>query len=348
METDSMSCFQQSANRRAFTLIELLVVIAIIAVLISLLLPAVQAAREAARRIHCTNNLKQIGLALHNYETANGALPPCYLEVFATPTSTKSYYKSEWSVIARISPFLEQGAMYSAINFDLTYDDPQNTTVSSVTIGTLNCPSETVPVALDDGHGRNEGTMSYGNLEGDWYVWWLAGPQNRSAFSPNFSRRLAAFTDGLSNTMLFGETQISHYQLRKCSSNGGMTPYSFPDPSQSPALIQSLAPSCSESAVAHQKWANGKVFFNGVTTALTPNTKVLIPGDPHPYDLVTHDENQGGATFAALTADSYHPGGVNVLMGDGSVRFVKDAINGQAWRALGTIAGGEVISADEY
>jgi prepilin-type N-terminal cleavage/methylation domain-containing protein/prepilin-type processing-associated H-X9-DG protein len=344
-----MLCSQQRVDGRGFTLIELLVVIAIIAVLIALLLPAVQSAREAARRIQCTNNLKQIGLALHNYENANGALPPCYIEVFATPTSTTSYYKSEWSVIARISPFLELGPTYSAINFTLTYDDPQNTTVSSVSIAVLNCPSEQQPVSLPDGHGNNEGTMSYGNLEGDWYVWWLSGPQNRSAFSPNFSRRLAQFTDGLSNTMLFGETQISHYQLRKCGSNGGMTPSSFPDTSQSPALIQSLAPPvCTETAAAHQKWANGKVFFNGLTTALTPNTKVLIPGDPHPYDLVTHDENQGGATFAALTADSYHPGGVNCLMGDGSVRFIKDSINGQAWRALGTIAGGEVISSDAY
>jgi prepilin-type N-terminal cleavage/methylation domain-containing protein/prepilin-type processing-associated H-X9-DG protein len=348
METDSMSRYQQSAARGAFTLIELLVVIAIIAVLISLLLPAVQAAREAARRMQCTNNLKQIGLALHNYENTVGALPPCYLEVFATPTSTKSYYKSEWSVIARISPFLELVNHYNAINFEMTYDDPQNTTVSATTIPSLLCPSDPLSGPLDDGHGRNEGTMSYGNLEGDWYVWWLAGPQNRSAFSPNFSRRLAQFTDGLSNTMVFGETQISHYQLRKCSSNGGMTPDSFPDTSQSPAFIQSMASQCSETAQSHQKWANGKVFFNGLTTALTPNTKVLLPGDPNAYDLVTHDENQGGATFAALTADGYHPGGVNCLMGDGSVRFVKDAINGQAWRALGTIAGGEVISADAY
>jgi prepilin-type processing-associated H-X9-DG protein len=326
----------------------LLVVIAIIAVLISLLLSAVQSAREAARRIQCTNNLKQIGLALHNYENSNGALPPCYLEVFATPTSTKSYYKSELSVIARISPFLELGPMYSAINFDQTNDDPQNTTASATTITMLLCPSDPLSGPLDDGHGRNEGTMSYGNLEGDRYVWWLAGPQNRSAFSPNFSRRFSAFNDGLSNTTVYGETQIDHYQLRKCSSNGGLTPYSFPDPSQSPAFIQSMAAQCTETAQAHQKWGNGQVFFNGVTTALTPNTKVLIPGDPNPYDLVTHDENQGGATFAALTADSYHPGGVNCLMADGSVRFIKDAINGQAWRALGTIAGREVISADVY
>ena len=148
--------------------------------------------------------------------------------------------------------------------------------------------------------------------------------------------------------MVYAETQISHSQLRSCSSNGGMTPYSFPDTSQSPAFIQSMASQCSEKNAAHQKWANGKVFFNGLTTALTPNTKVLLPGDPNAHDLVTHDENQGGGTLAALTADSYHPGGVNALMADGSVRFVKDGVNGQAWRALGTIAGGEVISSDSY
>jgi prepilin-type N-terminal cleavage/methylation domain-containing protein/prepilin-type processing-associated H-X9-DG protein len=343
-----MPRFEKTVARRAFTLIELLVVIAIIGVLIALLLPAVQAAREAARRTQCVNNLKQIGLALHNYENTNGAWPPCYLEVFATPTSPTSFYKSEWSVIARISPFLELGPMYSAINFTLTYDAPQNLTASEVAIATLNCPSDPSPISLPDGKGGNEGTMSYGNVEGDWYVWWLQGPENRAAFSPNLSRRLSQFTDGLSNTMVFGESQIGHHQLRKCSSNGGMTPYSFPDTSQSPALIVSMVSVCTESATAHQKWANGKVFFNGVTTALTPNTKVLIPGNPYPHDLVTHDENQGGATFAALTADSYHPGGVNCLLADGSVRFVKDSVNGLTWRALGTIGSGEVISADSY
>jgi len=344
-----MSSFQQSANRRAFTLIELLVVIAIIAVLISLLLPAVQSAREAARRIQCTNNLKQIGLALHNYEDSNGALPPCYIQTFASPTSTATtVYKSEWSVTARIAPYLELGPMYATINYNFTYDDPCNLTASEVTVAMLNCPSDPGPVSLADGKGGYEGTTSYGNLEGDWYVWGYGGPQNRSAFSPNYSRKWAQFTDGLSNSMLYGETLVYRWQLRKCTANGGLTPTSFPDTAQSPAFIQSLAPLCLEQDAAHQKWANGKVFSNGLTTAMTPNTQVFIPGFPNPVDLVTNDENQGGYTYAALTADSNHPGGVNVLLADGSVRFIKNAINGQAWRALGTIASGEVISSDSY
>jgi prepilin-type N-terminal cleavage/methylation domain-containing protein/prepilin-type processing-associated H-X9-DG protein len=331
-------------KRNGFTLIELLVVIAIIAVLIALLLPAVQAAREAARRIHCTNNLKQLGLAVLNYVDVNSALPA------TTYTSLPSGYKSEFSVVARVSPFLELGPMFAAINFSRTWDDGQNTTASSMTIATVLCPSDPDIAAADTGKGFNEGRMSYGNAEGDWYVFWTAGPVNRSAFAPNVSKTLAQFTDGLSNTLLFSESQITHYQLRSCGSTGGMTPTSFPDTASSPALIKSIAPTCTKTgAFGHATWANGSVFNCGVTTALTPNTRVLaLPGDPNPYDIVTTDENQGGPTYAALTADSYHPGGVNCLFGDGSVKFIKDSVNGATWRALGTIAGGEVISGDSY
>src|SRR5262249_13190332 len=129
-----------------------------------------------------------------------------------------------------------------------------------------------------------------------------------------------------------------------------LTPTTYPDPAASAAFIKSMEPSCTKrGAFGHQKWANGKIFFNGVTTAMTPNSKVYLPNDPVAYDLGTNAEDENlRPTFASLNADSYHPGGVNVLIGDGSVRFVKDTINGAAWRALGTIAGGEVLSADSY
>ncbi len=336
-------------RRNGFTLIELLVVIAIIAVLIALLLPAVQAAREAARRIQCTNNLKQIGLALANYEGSVGALPPTSIVIFARPTDVNPIFKSNWSVVARIIPFLEQSAVASAMNFNYKPGDPPNTTVARLTINTFLCPSEPNVAPAPNADSGIAGVMSYGNVVGDWYVWWKAGPVNRVAFSPNVSKRYAEFTDGLSNTMLFSESQVGHYEFRGCGSIGPLTPTNYPDTANSPALIAQLGPSCDRTRsgpVGHAAWSNGSVFNSGVTTALTPNAKTVIPGYPQPYDIVTTDENQGGPVYAALTADSYHPGGVNCLFGDGSVRFLKDTINGQAWRALGSIAGGEVISAD--
>src|SRR5262245_50328186 len=128
--------------RRGFTLIELLVVIAIIGVLIALLLPAVQAAREAARRMQCTNNLKQIGLGLHNYESITGALPPPLVQTGSGSTIT---WTNGWSVHGRLLPFLEQAAAFNAINFTFRYSVPENTTVSGLSVSMFLCPSEINP-----------------------------------------------------------------------------------------------------------------------------------------------------------------------------------------------------------
>src|SRR4051794_26999352 len=189
-------------SRRGFTLIELLVVIAIIAVLIALLLPAVQAAREAARRASCVNNLKQMGLGLHNYESTNGTFPPATILTYASTTATKPAWQGSWSVNARIAPFLELGPMYNSINFSGTYSDPANTTVSNTPVKFLFCPSDPGGPIDDTNYGGTfTATSSYGQFVGDWYVWSNGGPTNRCAFGPNMSRRIADFTDGLSNTM---------------------------------------------------------------------------------------------------------------------------------------------------
>jgi prepilin-type N-terminal cleavage/methylation domain-containing protein/prepilin-type processing-associated H-X9-DG protein len=333
-------------RRTGFTLIELLVVIAIIAVLIALLLPAVQAAREAARRAQCANNLKQIGLGLANYEGANSTLPMSSILLYANVNDTDPIFKSYWSVIGRISPFLEQGALFNQINFAWKSSDPPNMTAAAYRLSILICPSD--PNTNVSSGGVANAPTCYNASMGDWFVWYKGGAVNRSAFGPNVSKPFASFTDGLSNTMVFAECQVAHNQFRSCSL-GPLTPTSYPTPQNSPALIAQLAPSCSKTTMSNTTWANGNIFDSGMTTALTPNTKVLLPKfGPSPFDLDTIDESNGGPVYAAITADSYHPGGVNILLADGSVRFIKDSVNPSSWRALGTIAGGEVISADSY
>jgi prepilin-type N-terminal cleavage/methylation domain-containing protein/prepilin-type processing-associated H-X9-DG protein len=334
-------------RRNGFTLIELLVVIAIIAVLIALLLPAVQAAREAGRRASCVNNLKQIGLGLANYESANGILPMSSILQYANPATDKDpVFKSYWSVIGRITPFLEQGGLYNQINFAFKSSDVQNTTAAGYRLSVLICPSDPNSNVVTS-NGFNAPTC-YNAVMGDWFVWYKAGPVNRAPFGPNVAKPYAAFTDGLSNSMVFAECQVSHNQFRSCDL-GPLTPTSFPSTQNSPALIAQLAPSCQATTKSNTTWANGNIFDSGMTTALTPNTKILLPKfGPSPYDLDTVDESNGGPVYGAITSDSYHPGGVNVLLADGSVKFIKDSVNGLTWRAFSTIAGGEVISADSF
>jgi prepilin-type N-terminal cleavage/methylation domain-containing protein len=268
-------------SRRGFTLIELLVVIAIIAVLIALLLPAVQAAREAARRASCVNNLKQMGLGLHNYESANGAFPPATILVYASTTATKPTWQGSWSVNARIAPFLELGSLYNAINFSLTYSDPPNTTVSNTPVKFLFCPSDPGgPIDVAEYGGTGYATSSYGQFVGDWYVRSNGGPRNRAAFGPNMSRRLSEFTDGLSNTMAAAEGYIGHLQARNCytspQSPPGMSPTVVPAPGVSIATLTTLVGACSGSGKfgqkrGHTRWTNGGVYYSGVTTAVPHN-----------------------------------------------------------------------------
>ncbi len=338
-------------RRTGFTLIELLVVIAIIGVLIALLLPAVQAAREAARRAQCANNLKQLGLALHNYVDSNLTLPPQAVVV----RRGAGLWTSSWGPHARILPFLEDTARYAALNMESPYGSIANSSATGQVVGLFLCPSEVQPEPFPHATFGLTGGVNYGFNIGDWYCW--GGPDStrktRSAFGVNLSRRLAEFRDGLSNTVWISEVKNYQPYVRDCGSLANINnPDAIPDPYADHLTVapEYLAGSCAFFLNGHSQWAEMTVHHNGFTTAWPPNK--VTPGGPgkaYPdVDLNSQRERIGGPTYAAITSRSYHPGGVNCLLGDSSVRFVKQTIDGRIWRALGSVAGGEVVSADQF
>jgi prepilin-type N-terminal cleavage/methylation domain-containing protein len=318
-------------RRSGFTLIELLVVIAIISVLIALLLPAVQSAREAARRAQCTNNLKQLGLALHNYEQAIGCLPAAEMQFLGLPNG------SNYSAISQILSFFEQSNLFNAINFSQFDQTPYNSTVQISTISTLICPSDMYnPTPLYGAQTNYMADMGSGIVwQSSLFYPNQSLPMPNGAFFGNSATRFAAITDGLSNTGFYAERVVGD------ASTGIVSPIAdvFFDPgaplTPADALTQCQAlniynPANQIPMIMGVPWIDGQHIFLHDST---PNTRSCG------FFIVNR---------AVMPPSSYHPGGVNMLSGDGSVKFIKNSIALTVWMALGTINGGEVLSADSF
>ncbi len=331
-------------HRRGFTLIELLVVIAIIAILTALLLPAVQQAREAARRTQCRNNLRQIGLALHNYLDAHRVFPPSYCAVPGVTTTVGG----QWSVFARILPYVEQANLQNLINWSVAYSTQPN--VATTRVPTYLCASEVndvVRVNPSTGIARDYPA----NYVVNFGTWKIYDPSNGSggdgAFFPNSKLTTSAFRDGTSNTLCAAEAKAFTPYLRNTSSDPGpLQPTSSDVAAGFTGDGCCIGPSLQQNT-GHTEWADGLCQQSGFTTAFGPNTRIpyTVGGAEYDIDFVSWREGTHATrvAYAALPARSYHEGQVHALLMDGSARSVSENIALIVWQALGTRAGGEVV-----
>ena len=348
-------------TRSGFTLIELLVVVMVIGILAALILPAVQSAREAARRAQCTNNLRQIGLAVHGYHGLHGALPPGRVYASDPRLMMKNppcpNMVLDRSYLVSILPQMEQSALYDAINHDLSIAMPENRTARASSLSSYVCPSDPLASGTSPGNplgyqaevrGRVEplARTSYPGNHGSTIVAVYPDPQFGCQGNPLLRPyadgtitdvgpiRYASITDGLSNTMLVIERAIT--TLRR---------------------FDRLRPD--DGLLAQNGWwFFGHLGHTTVSTLYPPNYHRTIDG-------ARADSWSGKFQAVADSGSSFHPGGLNVLMADGSARFVKDTIktlpfrrdrligeiakepmNGDLWRALSTRDGGELVDVD--
>jgi prepilin-type N-terminal cleavage/methylation domain-containing protein/prepilin-type processing-associated H-X9-DG protein len=372
-------------KRRGFTLIELLVVIAIIAVLIALLLPAVQAAREAARRAQCVNNLKQLGLATHNYISSNNVFPPQTSWPTMAANITGNTVGLAWGFnwYYAVFPFLEQTQIFNAVNFSLSPFDYSQLTAAVTKVSSLLCPDESANLSLYP-VTTTSSTWNYAVAN---YVGNYGGPAAYAPFSgtivPEYNVELGMNTvsgnnlpvvglqsciDGTSNTGLFSERLISAYPFGSTAAvySNGTSGYRAIFQGTYAAAPNSVNASNMFSGNPAQLFVQGCLSIGSNTTAVYPAAVgiEMIAGNPGYITLSSYNhwtppntppcQNSADlilgyvGPYGSASANSLHPGGVNLCLADGSVRFIKSTVGLQAWWALGTRNGGEVLSSDSY
>jgi prepilin-type N-terminal cleavage/methylation domain-containing protein/prepilin-type processing-associated H-X9-DG protein len=305
---------------RGFTLIELLVVIAIIAGLVGLLLPAVQAAREAARRAQCSNNLKQIGLAMHNYHGTLEVFPPGYISNTQNNLTNGPETGPGWGWGTMLLSELEQKSLYNGVNFSLSTTDPGSQTVRRTSLSSFLCPSNTGgrgPLTITDGSGNalvsDLAPGQYVAVAGQWEPEEFAA-LNNGVFYRNSKIGVRDITDGTSTTLMVGERS----QNVANATWVGMIPF---------------GQSCNNPSWPYQDCEASNVLILGHTG----------PSPDEPWVDVPNNKKAGADDFHSL-----HRGGCNFLFCDGSVRFVKETINPNVFSYLATRAGGEMISGDAF
>ncbi|QEL14566.1 DUF1559 domain-containing protein [Limnoglobus roseus] len=337
------------SRRTGFTLIELLVVIAIIAILIGLLLPAVQKVREAAARLKCTNNLKQLGLALHNYEGSYQKFPPLY--PYTAPNSTAQDYKYTWSVLAQLNPFLEQTAIYNAMDLKQPIYTGSPATVTAANqfavaqkIPLFLCPSDRA-IAVSTAYGVTDiGPTNYvashgSGLSGGGYGSPVAAD---GVFPVQYGVTVTAISDGTSNTAAMSESILGDGAESTTTQPGDeRTAYKYTGYSGTLPSDTNCAGTPTSWNGSNRRgfmWASGEARCVSYNHYYTPNSKN--------FDCVANDPTAANFTYTAVgyrAARSRHTGGVNLLLADGSVRFARDTVDATLWRGAATRNGGEPI-----